>query len=399
MGVRIRERKPGQWWLFINHKGNRVARLAGSYEAAVEAKDFFDKQIALGVYQFPKREGKRRVPILRDYYAKIEATYLRGGVRESTAQRYRQSFVIHILPALGDKGLDEITREDMKLFVAGLVDKKLARCTIHCITACLCAVLNHAVEDRVILQNPAGRLGRFYKQAHTVHENIEPLTEKEVPFFLGAVKRRDERRRARDPECYPVFLCAIHTGMRAGELAGLQWGDIDWNGRFLVVRRTITQGGRVHPTKTNKIRRIDLSDELLAELSAFRRRSLEAALKRGENNLPEWTFTSKEGTPRDMHHLERGEFQKCLEGAKLHQRRFHDLRHTAASLLIQANAPLAYVKDLLGHSSIKITVDIYGHLVPGANREVLNRLPSLNGMGSSATPAQPANGEPVSYGN
>ena len=78
-----------------------------------------------------------------------------------------------------------------------------------------------------------------------------------------------------------------------------------------------------------------------------------------------------------MHNVERREFEKCLQAAKLRKIRFHDLRHTTASLLIQNGAPLAYVKDQLGHSSIKITVDIYGHLVPGANRQEMNRLPSL----------------------
>jgi integrase len=70
-------------------------------------------------------------------------------------------------------------------------------------------------------------------------------------------------------------------------------------------------------------------------------------------------------------------FLKCLTKAGLRTIRFHDLRHTFASLLIQNGEPLAYVKDQLGHSSIKMTVDVYGHLVPGANRQAVNRLPSL----------------------
>jgi integrase len=78
-----------------------------------------------------------------------------------------------------------------------------------------------------------------------------------------------------------------------------------------------------------------------------------------------------------MHNLERRELQKCLEAAKLRQIHFHDLRHTMVSILIQQNAPLAYVKDLLGHSTIRITVDTYGHLVPGANRQERSKLPSF----------------------
>ena len=100
--------------------------------------------------------------------------------------------------------------------------------------------------------------------------------------------------------------------------------------------------GRVHPTKTDKTRRVDLSDTLL-----------------------------------EAHNIKNRHFCKCLEKAKLRRIRFHDLRHIFASLLIQNSESLAYVKEQLGHSSIKMTVDAHGHLVPGANRQAVNRLPGL----------------------
>jgi len=86
-----------------------------------------------------------------------------------------------------------------------------------------------------------------------------------------------------------------------------------------------------------------------------------------------------------MHNVKSRHFFKCLEKAGLRRIRFHDLRHTFASLLIQNGESLAYVKDQLGHSSIKLTVDVYGHLVPGANREAVNRLPTLNIPNSKLT--------------
>ncbi len=78
-----------------------------------------------------------------------------------------------------------------------------------------------------------------------------------------------------------------------------------------------------------------------------------------------------------MHNVKNRHFFKCMEKAGLRRIRFHDLRHTFASLLIQNGESLAYVKDQLGHSSIRLTVDVYGHLVPGANRQAVNKLPSL----------------------
>ena len=86
----------------------------------------------------------------------------------------------------------------------------------------------------------------------------------------------------------------------------------------------------------------------------------------------------EEGTPLDMYNVKNRYFLKTLEKAKLRRIRFHDLRHTFASLLIQNGESVAYIKDQLGHSSIKMTVDVYGHLVPGANRAAVNRLPSFS---------------------
>ena len=153
-----------------------------------------------------------------------------------------------------------------------------------------------------------------------------------------------------------------------------------------MARRNVVNG-KVNPTKTSKERRIDLSDELLNTLDAFRRVHKAKWLARGKNEIPEWVFSNQEGNPTDMQNLKNRVFIRCLEKAGLRRIRFHDLRHTFASLLIQNGEPLAYVKEQVGHASIKMTVDVYGHLVPGANREVINRLPSLGKASLAANTA------------
>jgi integrase len=166
------------------------------------------------------------------------------------------------------------------------------------------------------------------------------------------------------------------------------------------VRRNYTRG-RIEKTKTDHVRRVDLSDALLSELSVLQRRRRAEYLKEGKNEIPEWVFLSpgrivwkdgepigrEEGNVLDMHNVKNRYFLKTLEKAGLRRIRFHDLRHTFASLLIQNGESLAYIKDQLGHSSIKMTVDVYGHLVPGANRAAVNRLPSLKTTAVVATVA------------
>jgi integrase len=413
VGVKVREKDKdsGVYWVFINYKGKRTSRQIGTLKAANKVKEQIEARLKLGQDGLPKETPA--APTLQDYWAAFEETYLPLGVRENTMESYKRSFRLHILPELGSLPLDEITREKVKQFVSILVQKHirlrkvekvrdergavierkitfferpLSRSSIRIILAALCIVLNHALEDRHILANPAARLGKYYKQAKALHEEIQPLTHQEVPLFLETARRYF-------PDYFTLFLAAIHTGMRAGELTGLQWGDIDFNGKFAIVRRNYTRG-RIEKTKTGRIRRVDLSDVLLQELQMLKSKRLAEYLARGKNEIPEWVFLGsgdivwkdgkpaghEEGQQLEMQNVKNRFFLKCLEKAKLRRIRFHQLRHTFASLLIQNGESLAYVKDQLGHSSIKMTVDVYGHLVPGANRAAVNRLPCASDL-------------------
>ena len=167
--------------------------------------------------------------------------------------------------------------------------------------------------------------------------------------------------------------------MRCGELAGLQWNDVDFNGKHLLVKRQVVWG-RVQTTKGNNTSRIDLSTALLNALKTLKRKRQEEWLRKGENEIPKWVFCNRDGNPVDMPNFKTRHFYKCLGKAGLRKIRFHDLRHTFATLLLQNGEPIAYVKDQLGHSSIKLTVDTYCHWMPGKNREAMDRLPVLEAV-------------------
>jgi integrase len=190
-----------------------------------------------------------------------------------------------------------------------VVERPLSKSTLRIITASLRACLNHACDDELIVENPAKRLTKMFGQAKHMHEKIEPLAPSEVPLFLRSAKDHA-------PEYYAMFLTLLHTGVRSRECAGLQWGDIDFAGRFIIVRRTVTASGKVNPaavkserlpyriekTKTDRIRRIDISNELLATLELHRKECLKKSLKEAKP-LPEWVFANKEGNPLDMHNI------------------------------------------------------------------------------------------------
>ncbi len=125
---------------------------------------------------------------------------------------------------------------------------------------------------------------------------------------------------------------------------------------------------------------VDLSKTLMATLQDLKRRRREQWLKQGKNEIPEWIFCTQTGNPAVMQNVKSRHFFRCLEKAGLRRIRFHDLRHTFASLLLTNGESLTYVKDQLGHASISMTVDVYGHLVPGANRAAMDLLPTVENL-------------------
>jgi integrase len=325
-------------------------------------------RIARGEFQLPDK--KDQIPTLAEYYGTYTEVYLTTAVKLTTLATYDCSFTRHILPKLGHLRLDQITRLDVEKFIAQLIrDKKLSRSSIRIVMSCLTACLNHAIEHDIITRNPTYKTAKLYRHAPTRTKEIQPLNEGEVRRFLEAAIKHHRNY-------YELFLCAIHTGMRSAELAGLQWDDVDSEGKYIVVKRQVVWG-QIETTKANKVRRIDLSSALLEALRELKRRRREEYFVSGKNRIPEWIFSNGNGDPLDMHNVKNRHFYPCLEKAGLRRIRFHDLRHSFATILIQNGEPIAYVQKQLGHSSIKLTVDTYTHWMPGKNREAMDRLPVL----------------------
>lgn len=161
--------------------------------------------------------------------------------------------------------------------------------------------------------------------------------------------------------------------MRLGELLGLKWGDIDWNQKFIRVERSYKRG-LFDKTKTGKARRVDMSDQLAESLKALLTRRKKEAFKDGLGEPVPYIF-HKDKKPMEQNHIRRV-FKRVLVKAGIREMRLHDIRHTFASLLLSKGESPVYVKEQLGHSSIKMTVDVYGHLIPGSNRGAVNQLDS-----------------------
>jgi len=384
MGASVRYAYGG-WYVFIRHRGERAAQKCVDEQHALDTQKAVLTAMTAGQFDIaalkkkPETPKEETIATVKEYYEHtFLPVYVESAVASSTRANYASNFKTHITPALGAIPLNKIGHDKMEEFVSDLVKKNLAKASIQTILKNLCTLFNHAKKRKVIVDNPAEGLTQLYSQA-TATEVFEPLTKKEVPLFLAAAKEHA-------PQYYAMFFTAIHTGVRQGELAGLQTGDMDFNGKYLVVQRSIDRiHKKVVPTKTKRIRRVDLSDELIGVLKEHIRQQKEYWLrqetkpdaegKKEPKKQPEWLFPNQEGSWPDMANVAERHFHRCMEKAGLHRRRPYDMRHTFASLLLTAGAPIAYVSEQMGHQNIQLTVKLYGHLQPGANRHWMNKLP------------------------
>jgi len=364
MAVTVREkiRGSGIWWVFINHNGTRKSKKIGrDKRLAQEVAKKIEARLTLGGLGFLKPEA----PKFENYAKAWVNGYIKSMRRKSTFERYQEVLQNHILPVFKNKSLDKITRGDVRDFLVDKIGQGYARASVCMFRDILSGVFNYAVDEEVIRVNPVSGITKRLELNRSRKPDIDPLTREELFLFLETCK-------AHYSEYYPFFLMGARTGMRLGELLAIQWGDIDFNSRFIWVRRSYRRG-QFSPTKNSKDRKVDMSDQLAATLKELLRQRKKETLQKGLGEVQELVFHRDSGLPYEQNYIRRV-FKRILKRAGLRDIKLHGLRHTFASLLLTQGESPVYVKEQLGHSSIQITVDIYGHLIPGANKAAVNKL-------------------------
>ena len=367
MSVKVKHHK-GAWWLFIDHHGKRKAKKIGTSKRAAEtAAEKIQAKIALGQFMI-KEETKQRP--FETYYRTWLETYARTHCKESTADRYQRTFRLWLCPHFGQKDIATISREDVKNLVYGMLSKGKSHNTVKATLTPLIEMFNHAVDDGHVTVNPATRIMKRVHGEDTRRKGkADFLTREELGVLLRTCQEQF-------PDYYPFVSLLARTGLRLGEATALQWGDIDFHGRFIDVNRAFSWK-RLSTPKNGKPRRVDMSQQLATTLKALLVDRKKETLRRGWGEVPAWMFVTEEGTPYNRGNFRWRIWYKLLDAAGLRRVRIHDLRHTFASLLIQNGESLAYVREQMGHHSIQLTVDTYGHLLPGGNKAAVDRLDGL----------------------
>jgi len=305
-------------------------------------------------YREPKRIS------FADFAEKWLEDYATVRVKPSTLVRYKRIIRCDLKPFFGDIELSQISPELVQAFVSGVFKRKRrtknggrwAPKTILHDVVLLKSMLKRAVILGYIHENPA----QYVERPKVEEKEMDFLTQEEIELFLNNVT----------PRFRPLFTTAVMTGLRRGELLGLQWGDVDWNGGCIHVRRSMYKGMFITPKSSSSRRAVTLSPELAKCLKVHK-----IACPPSKDDL---VFCSEVGTPLDADNLIHREFLPALRRAGLRKIRFHDLRHTFTALLIATGENPKYIQQQLGHASIQTTMDRYGHLMPESHREAGDRL-------------------------
>jgi integrase len=387
MGVKVRK-KGAKWYVLVDYHGRRKSKCVGSREAAEQVRRQVEAKLALGDLSILDAADDKK-PSFDKYADGWLKEYARIECKTSTADGYEGVLEQYLRPRFGKKLLNEIRRDDIKALINHLISKDLSRNTIRNALCVIRGLFNYAIEEGLVESNPAARLGRFTRSAKTSESKGIALSTLEVRLFLKAALEIC-------PDYHPLLLMAVRAGLRRGELVAVQWGDVQLGAddnvseRFILVQHNYVR--REHTTtKSKKARRVDLSRELRRALVELRDKRLLEAYLEGKNDISEeLVFRSPEGAILDPDNLYHRVFLPVLAKAGIRKIRLHDLRHTFGSLLIQNGASIVYVKEQMGHSSIQVTVDIYGHLIPGANVCFVDRLDAVLAEKAETSPQQSA---------
>jgi integrase len=308
--------------------------------------------------------------LFRDFAKKWLETYAKGQVKPGTAEDYKGYMANHLNPAFGEKPVSRITVEDVQRFRAKKLAEEYAPQTVKHLLRLLRQMLNHAVDWGYVSVNPATKV----KDPRVSRGEMDFLRPEEARKFLSAAPVR----------WYPFFLTAISTGLRLGELLAMKWGNLDWASERYFVRETLSraryayEGGFTSPKTEGSAQSVDLTAACLDALRDHHQRQAEEKLKVGEDYGDlDLVFATPKGTPLDQKNIVHRQFYSALESAGLRRIRFHDLRHTCASLLINQGISPKYIQRQLRHASIDTTFDRYGHLFPETNQEATQKLDAI----------------------
>lgn len=277
--------------------------------------------------------------------------------KKSTMIFYEQIIKNHLSPYFGNMKIININKPIIDKFVSIKKKSGLSEKSINHYLTLLSCIFEKLVNDGVLFVNPVKKVKRF-KLTRKEMRFLEP---KEIHACLDTAKTYYT-------DFYPLLFTAIFTGMRKGELIALTWDKINWQTKKIKVDTAIYKGQLGTP-KSNNYRHVDMSNELIKVLKEWKLKAPISA-----KNL---VFPNSAGNHLDPDNFIDRKFMPIIRKAGISKINFHGLRHSYVALLIAQNIPIKYIQNQVGHSSIEVTLDTYGHLMPEVHQKGVQALDSL----------------------
>lgn len=289
---------------------------------------------------------------------------VRASKSANTARSYEQLVRLHVLPHVGSVRLDAFSPTDADRLFADLASAGASKSMQAKVYTVLRAALNQAKKQDLIATSPL--------------EKVTPPRHKRPAITALSLKQVDALlTKAKGHRLEALFVLAVMCGLRQGELFAMRWSDIDFDSRVLSVRSSLQEiDGEltvVEPKSKRSRRRIELSNRAIAALRERKR-----IAEPGDATREGFVFTSARGELLRKSNFLRREFYPLLDEAKLPRTvRFHDLRHSCASMMLLQGTNPKVVQELLGHASIALTLDTYSHVSPTMHRHAADALDAL----------------------
>jgi len=365
----------GHWRGQVSHERHRISKVFPTQRECIEWVRTNRNQISDGL-------SYTSTQVTIGEYMDSWLTTKKATRRYATWLHYDWLVRRYINPNLGNIKLKDLRADQLQALLSNLLKSGTGIYTTRKIHDILKCALNLAVKQNVIIRNPANLVDPPPKP----HKEMTILSENQVSQLLVAAK--GHRLEA-------LFHLAITTGIRESEVLGLMWSDLDWIKRSLKIERQLERphGESVQfsaPKTAFGKRSIKLGSKTIEILRNHYERQQEERIEAGEAwKEYDLIFPTNVGTPIHQHNLWRT-FKILLKQAGLPAFRFHDLRHTSASLMLNYDIPVIIVSRRLGHARASITSDVYGHLLPNMQDEAAEMIDDL------VTPTEVKFNEPIS---
>ena len=350
----------GAWWVFTHYQGKRKKKRIGPTKANKREAEQIARKInaalALGTFS---TEQRRTLPCdaeIRRWHTAYAPT-MKLSYRLSTESLIR----IHLVPFFGSKDLRELREVDLLAFVRRKLEDGLAPRTIRNALAIVRRVLHLAQREGLVDRNPAARIGELMRR---VGRQAATETEEAQFWRREEANRLIELARIHEPGFAPILVFFFSTGARRGEALGLRWEDVDFEGRSIRIRRSITRG-KVTTPKSGRGRTVAMPHSLaetLFDLLAVRRRD---AMGREWGDVPKYVFCSEAGAPLDSSNLSRAwnRLRRRAQTKGIRPLKLHSTRHTWATLALASGKSIRWVADQLGHADPAMTLRVYAHVL------------------------------------